>query len=182
VRPVAAFLLCLAVAGCAAISAAPTSTPSATANPQAADHQGSFNLAFELPRTTWKAGEAIDGAATLSVTKARGVDLGGSGSGLIGFDFAELNGSRHVQPAQTSDCRPYRLDPGAAISSPISKSGGFYPEQPDFEFYRSFLTDPMVHLPAGEWTITAVATFSEGQGCSGQFRTMRAGVRIRITP
>jgi len=68
------------------------------------------------------------------------------------------------------------------MESAIVKSGGFYPEQRDFEFYRSFLSDPLVRLPAGEWTIAAVASFTEGRGCTGKGRTLRAAVKVRITP
>ena len=178
----AAFLICLVVSGCTGIAAAPTPSPGTGESRRADERQGAYTLGFELPKTTWKAGEAISGTATLHVASANSADVSGSGSGLIGFDFAELGGSRHVVPAQTSDCRPYRLDPDKPMESAIVKSGAFYPEQKDFEFYRSFLTDPIVRLPAGIWTITAVSSFSEGKGCTGQPRTLRADVKVRITP
>jgi hypothetical protein len=181
VSRLAPMLLCLALAGCAATSALPSSSPGASETRRAADRQGSFTLAFELPRLTWRAGEAISGTATLSLANGA-ADVSGSGSGLIGFDFAEVGGSRHVEPAQTADCRPYRLEADRPIGSGILKSGGFYPEQPNFEFYRSFLADPIVRLPAGEWTITALARFSEGKGCTGQSRAPRALIRVTITP
>ena len=179
---IAALLVCIVVSGCAGIWAAPTASLSTAESRRADERQGAYTLGFELPKTTWKAGEAISGTATLHVASGNSADVSGSGSGLIGFDFAEVGGSRHVAPAQTSDCRPYRLDPDKPMESAIVKSGGFYPEQKDFEFYRSFLTDPIVRLPAGEWTITAVSSFSEGKGCTGQARTLRAGVRVRVTP
>ena len=167
-----ALALCLA-AGCAAGTA-----PSQHAE----DLQGSFRLMFELPKSTWKVGDSIDGVATLALVNGSGVDLGGSGSGLLGFDFAEVNGSHHVEPAWTSNCAPYRLDPGRPITSPIKKSGGFYPEQPDADFNREFLTDPVVRLPAGDWKITAVASFVEGEGCSGPSHTMGATALVHVVP
>src|SRR5207248_4123703 len=116
----------------------PGSNPSAPNDRRAQTASGVFKLTFESPKTAWRSADAIEGTATLSLAAGGGVDLGGSGSGLIGFDFAEVGGSRHVEPAATADCRPYRLDPGAPIASPIRKSGGFYPEQTNYEFYRSF--------------------------------------------
>ena len=178
----AAFLICLVVSGCTGIGAAPTPSPGTGESRRADERQGAYTLGFELPKTTWRSGEAIGGTATLHLASANSADVSGSGSGLIGFDFAELGGSRHVVPAQTSDCRPYRLDPDRPMESAIVKSGGFYPEQRDFEFYRSFLSDPLVRLPAGEWTIAAVASFTEGRGCTGKGRTLRAAVKVRITP
>ena len=181
-RRLVAFAPCLVVAGCAVGPAAPTSAPSSTSSQHAEDHQGSFQLVFELPRGTWKAGDAIDGVATLALVSGSGVDLGGAGNGLFGFDFAEVDGSRHVEPAWDTVCAPYRLEPGKPMTSAIKKSGGFSADQPDADFYRSFLTDPVVHLPAGDWSISAIASFVEGKGCSGQSHTMRATIVVHVTP
>lgn len=176
------FALCLVIAGCAAGPSTPTSEPGSTPSQRAETLQGSFLLLFELPKGTWKAAEVIDGVATLTLVKGGGVDLGGSGGGLFGFDFAEVDGSRHVEPASTADCAPYRLDSGKPIRSAIKKSGAFTAEQSDADFYRSFLADPAVHLPAGDWKITAIASFIEGKGCSGQGHTMAATVVVHVTP
>ncbi len=145
------------------------------------DRQGPFQLVFELPKDTWEADEAIHGLATLALVNGDSVDLGGSGGGLLGFEFAEVNGSRLLQPVSTADCGPYRLENGKPITSPIRKSGGFSADQPDADFYRTFLAGPLVRLPAGDWKVTAIATFIEGQGCSGQGHTMRATILVHVT-
>jgi hypothetical protein len=44
------------------------------------------------------------------------------------------------------------------------------------------LAHPVVRLPAGDWTISAVASFVEGKGCSGASRMMAATVVVHITP
>jgi hypothetical protein len=181
-RRLVTFALGLVLAGCAAGTGAPAQDPSSPSSQRAEDLQGAFQLVFEVPRGTWQAGDAIDGVATLALARGSGVDLGGSGGGLVGFDFAEVDGSRHVEPAWTADCAPYRLDLGKSITSSIKKSGGFTAEQPDADFYRSFLTDPIVRLPAGDWKITAIASFIEGKGCSGQSHTMAATVLVHVTP
>lgn len=181
-RRLVTFALGLVLAGCAAGTAAPTPAPGSTSNQRGEEHQGPFQLVFEVSRGTWKAGEAIDGVATLALVSGSGVDLGGSGVGLLGFDFAEVDGSRHVEPTWTADCATYRLDLGKPITSPIKKSGGFIADQPDADFYHSFLADPVVRLPTGDWNMTAIAEFIAGQGCSGPSHTMRATVRVHITP
>ncbi len=160
----------------------PTPVPSLAVSARAEDTQGSFHLVFELPKATWSAGETITGLATLSVVGAKGVDLGGSGVGLIGFAFADVAGTHDVQPMWTADCRPYRLDPGSPITSPIMKSGGYAADQPDASFDRAFLTDPVISLPAGDWKITAVADFIEKKDCSGQSHIMPATVVVHVTP
>jgi hypothetical protein len=180
-RRLIAFVVCLFAVGCAA--GAPTkSTADSTPNPGAVDVQGPFRLAFEVPRGTWSAGDAIDGVATLALVSGSAVDLGGSGSGFIGFEFSDVGGSHHVEPVWRADCATYRLDPGKPMTSPIKKSGAFTPDQPDAGFVRSFLADPAVHLPSGDWNITAIASFIEGKDCGGQSHTMRATVRVHVTP
>jgi hypothetical protein len=177
--------LALVVAACATSSAtlpavSPGSSPGAAATAHAEATDGSFRLAFDLPRATWQAGEPITGRARLEV-EAGGADLGGSGSGLVGFEFREVGGHRQMGPAWTSDCRQYRLGPGAPLISGITKSGGFPGEDPDAAFYRSFFADPMLRLPPGTWEITAVAEFSEGL-CDGAPHSLRAPILVTITP
>jgi hypothetical protein len=160
------------------------STPSLSSAPAAvrADSQeGPFRLTFELPKDTWSADENIQGLATLSLVDGTVTDVGGSRS-LFAFDFAEVGGSRHMDAAWTLECGPHHLVAGAPLTSPITKSGGFSADDPNAAFYRAFLAGPDTHLPAGDWTITAVAPFAEGSQCQGQDHTLRAGIRIHVLP
>ena len=146
----------------------------------ASDIDGPFQLTFELPRTTFKAGETIEGQATLAAVGGTPIEFGSSGGGPFVFDFAEIGGRRHIGGAMTADCAPYRLDPGKPMTSAIRKSGGFSGDDPDAPFYASFLHDPIVRLPAGDWTITAVASLVEGVGCSGASRNLTAPITIHV--
>jgi hypothetical protein len=67
------------------------------------------------------------------------------------------------------------------MSSPIFKSGGYSGDAPPSDFNRSFLEDRVVRLPAGDWTITAVANFVDGEGCSGASYTLKAAVLVHVT-
>jgi hypothetical protein len=158
-------------------SAGPTSS-----SLRAETTEGPFRLVFELPKDTWRADEAIDGLATLSLVEGTGIDLGGSGRGLLGFGIDEVNGSRHMGPAWTLDCHTYRLVRDNPMTSPIRKSGGFSADEPNADFYRSFFADPVVHLPPGDWKITAVASFVEGQRCTGQDHLLQASIVIHVLP
>jgi hypothetical protein len=183
--------LCVAivVAACAgppngsSTPAAPSSSAAqGSAYPVRAEaSDGPFQLVFELPAATWQAGQPIDGRASLGIATG-GADVGGSGSGLVGFEFREVGGHLQVGPAWTSDCRQYHLDAGAPLVTEIVKSGGFAAEDPDAAFYRSFFADPLVRLPAGTWEIAAVADFTEGGACDGAQHTMQAPITVTITP
>ena len=177
-------VLALAVTACG--SPAPTAqlspSPSSPAPAAAVDVEGPFRLTFVLPRSTWMASEAITGQAQLALTAGDQVALSGSGGGLLGFGFAEVGGTRQMGPGWTADCRRYALAAAAPMTSAITKSGGWSEDQPDAAFYRGFFNDALVHLPAGQWDITAVASFIEGPGCGGTSHEMRATVRVTVTP
>lgn len=191
--------LCIVAIGCGSNIAPTTLGPSFSATPsgtaaltstapissqRAEVLEGPFQLLLEMPRDTWGTDEAFDGLATLALVRGSGLDLGGSGGGVIQFEFAEVNGSRDVLPVSTSDCGPYRIEPATPITSSIRsthRSVGFTADDPNADFYRSFVADPIPHLPAGDWRITAIATFIEGQRCSGQSHTMRASVLVHVT-
>jgi len=163
-------------------SRSPDSAGSASADAEASD--GPFELAFSLPTTSWSAGEPIDGTAILSV--AAPVEVGGSGGGLLGFTYDEIGGlGRHMEWVTTADCRPYQLDPGQPVSSSLTKAGGYSPGASGADFYASFFADPAVHLPAGDWTITALARFigfSSDQGCHLPSHDLSAPITIHVTP
>jgi hypothetical protein len=181
-RPILAAGLCLAVIGCSATTPTPAAPSQAAPTPaQATDTQGRYQLVFDLPRTDWRASDSITGLATLSLVGSGGVDFGSSGGGPIGFGFDEVSGSRQMGPVWTADCRYDRLESGQPKTSPITKSGGFIGEDPNVDFYRSFFADPLVRLPAGDWTITAVASFVEGSGCSGASYTLKAAILVHVT-
>ncbi len=160
-----------------ATSAAPSSSP-----PHAQAQQGRFRLDFELPKAVWMAGEPIDGLATLSLVDGTAADIGGSGGGLFAFGYVDPAGRHDVGPVWRADCRSYRLAADRPMTSGLTKSGGFSPDDPDIDFIRTFLTGPVVRLPAGDWTITAVVPFVEGTGCTGATHDIRASIPIRVLP
>ncbi len=157
------------------------STPSTTDSPATAeDAEGLFHLAFTLPRTTWGAGESIEGQSRLSLSAVGPVTIVGPGGGVLGFGFAEVGGRRQMGPAMTADCATHWIAGDEPILSPITKSGGYSTDGPDAAFYRAFFADPLVHLPAGEWDITAVAEFAEDE-CGGPAHSLKATIRVRVT-
>jgi hypothetical protein len=185
-RRLLAAALCLVVAGCSGGTSASTAPGQAAASPaptpaQATDTQGQYRLVFELPQTDWRASDPITGEATLSLIGADAVDFGASGMGPLAFGFDEIDGNRHVGWTMTADCRNYHLDAGQSMSSPIKKSGTYSATAAPYDFNRWFMTDPLVHLQAGDWTITAIASLVDGSYCSGAYYTLKTTVVVHVT-
>lgn len=166
----------------------PSSSPNSGGGSPASAHaeatDGPFELAFMLRKTSWSASEPVEGTASLSV--AAPVEVGGSGDGLLGFNYDEIGGlGRHIELAETLDCGPYQLEPGQPVSASLKKAGGYDPAASDADFYASFFADPLVHLPAGNWTITALASFidfSQDTGCHLPNHQLSAPITVHVLP
>jgi hypothetical protein len=148
--------------------------------PSAAATEGAFRLELVLPHLDWKASDAITGTAILSFDGSAPTTIYGSDLSVIVFSYAEVGGRRKVDPVWISDCAGRPLDPATPLNADLSKSGAMPNSGPDADFLRSFLTGPDVRLPAGTWDITALATFTEGDGCVGVEHSMKATVRITV--
>ncbi len=179
-RSVLWLVAALLIAGCAGPAA--TAAPPTAAPPVSAQADGPFRLELALPRTDWRAGEAITGTATLSYSGAAPTAVYGSGGGVIAFSYAEVGGSRRVDPVWSADCGRHPIGPAAPITAGLSKSGAVAGTEPDAGFLRSFLEgDPgVVRLPAGTWDVSAVTMFLDGEACSGANHHMTAAVRIEV--
>ena len=158
----------------------PSSLPGVPAHAETRD--GRFLLAFDLPKDTYAANEPIDGVATLALDGGAEVPYGASGGGAFGFGLAEIGGPRTMGGLMSADCRPGLLVPGTPLTSPMTKSGAFSEDDPLAPFYRAFLADPLFRLPAGDWKLTAYATFVEQRDCSGVQHDMTVAITVHITP
>jgi hypothetical protein len=150
--------------------------------PSAAVTAGRFRLELVLPHLDWRTADAISGTAILSLLDGSPTTLYGSGHSLIVFSYDEVGGERHSGYASTADCASHVLTPPDPINQTLTKSGAVGGTEPDAAWLRSFLADPQIHFPPGVWDITALATFSEGVGCSGTTNTMKVAERITVTP
>jgi hypothetical protein len=162
--------LCLLTVGC-----------SSAATPQAEATQGQFRLVFELPRSEWHASDSITGQATLSYLGPGSTGIATSGSGPIGFNYNEVGGTRHMDWTWLQSLAVFQLSTTQPISSPLKKSVAWLADDPNAAFYSSFGHDPLIHLPAGDWTITAVAAFKSGSDPEPDQYTLQATVRLHVT-
>lgn len=99
---------------------------------------------------------------------------------MIGFSYAEVGGSRRVDPVWTADCGPHPLAPATPINEALAKSGGIDGSGPEADFLRAFPSGSDVRLPAGTWDITALAQFFEQADCSGGPDELQVSVRITV--
>ncbi|HYK95601.1 MAG TPA: hypothetical protein VE011_07045 [Candidatus Dormibacteraeota bacterium] len=155
--------------------------PLGTADPRSATTtQGRFALAFTIERSTVRPTDVVAGSAKLTLLTPGGATITGP-STFVTFEFAEVGGEgRDVVPTAPPDCAPHQVSSSEGLDIPIAKSGTVV-DGPNADWYRQFLQDPEIHLPAGDWDVTAIATFFDGRACSGQPYYLRTTLRVHVT-
>jgi hypothetical protein len=141
-----------------------------------------YELVLELPKSTWHTNEVITGRATLHLVTPTTMTVWGSGGGLLGFKYSEVGGDKKLDWLRTMDCGATDLAAGRPVVSPLTKSGGYSADAPPTDFYRVWGEDPLIHLPVGDWKISAVTDFTE-VNCGGDLRhNLEATVVIHVVP
>ena len=161
--------LCVGVGDCAASASSPSPAPPTRVETT----DGRFHLTFEMPKTTWRATEAIDGTATLSLPGEDSVTISGS-SYLMAFALDSADGTRHIVPIWPADCVTRAFEPGKPLTAPLGRRSGD-------GWTTAELSDPLLHLTPGDWTITAVAQFADGSGCAAVPHNLTAGISIHVS-
>jgi hypothetical protein len=165
----------LALCACAG----PTVFPDGLARDEA--HEGDFRLVIESPRATWRSGEPIELAASLTYNGPQSeLPLHGSGAGPIAFMVEEVDGTRKMEATWRLDCAPHPIRRGVPLAKVYAKSGGYTPDDPNVDFYRSFFDDPVFRLPPGRWRVTAIALFDPGETCTAHPIELTASVTLDI--
>jgi hypothetical protein len=162
------------VAGCGDATAS-TDPPGPA---RAVDVAGELTLELTLSKDRYAVGEPIEGSASIVTTGAAPMGIA-SGSPLIVFSLIDPAGVHTVAGGQDSMCESRTLNPGEPVVQPLSKSGGFDPEDPSQDWIEAFLTDPVYRLPAGTWEIRAQAGVL-GWECKLPAIDLEAVVRISV--
>lgn len=130
---------------------------------------GTFELTLSGPKATRATDEPIDVSATFTYVgdrKRATVRLGGDTS--VGFWFEQLDGSLINADRLVGDtsCGTRTYVRGEPEVLPFRKSGWYDPrsEDPEEVFWRTWLKDPELHLPAGSYRIGAGASYGDA-GC-----------------
>jgi hypothetical protein len=166
----AVFAVAFAVGACAGSTAPVTPPPTAAVTPPPGVTQGQaygemdnghYRLSLDLPKRIWHTDEAITGAATLWLLGVDSMVVGGSGGGLVGFDFQQVGGDKHVEWVRIMDLIYWTLKRTQPMVVQLYKTAGYPEDAGPTDFYRLFTSGPQVQLPPGTWTITAVASFDD---------------------
>lgn len=155
------------------------------AYPRSIDKQGDFTLTLRSAIRHYPAGDPIrDIVADLSYGGPEPqVDVIGSQVIIYGFALEQLDGDIRVDPAYPIECVVHTLGPGSPVRQPYRKSGLLDDDGPLADFYREFLSDPLLRLPPGTWRITAYAGFELAPDCGGDEPIeLEASIIITTTP
>lgn len=178
---VAVVLVVLAACG----DPGPTTVPSPPApiggRVDVLDTESNFQLRLSLPASTFRAREPITGEARLTTVDGRAAGIAGSGSGVIGFSFREIGGTRSMGGVMTSDCAPHTIPAGGGLRAGLRPAAAFSGDDPNADFYRAFSLASDVRLPAGTWEITAHARFMSA-GCNQPEHDLSAPIVVTVTP
>jgi hypothetical protein len=159
----------------------PTASPGGQAGPVVLMNEGGpFRLEFELPKTSFAAGEPIDGVARLRYAGPGSIGVAGPAGGLINFSLIEIDGPRDVGSAQDAACASYTLDAASPLTTELRKSGGYSADDPNQDFAEAFLNDPVYRLPAGTWELEAFSEFL-AERCTPPAMRLSAKFQIVVT-
>jgi len=167
-----------------ATSTAPSATlaqpPAAAVEANSADNL--FRVRIRAEPATYRSGEPIHVQAWLAYLGPKDREtIVGSGSGLVGFSWEQLDGQRRQGGAATADCRPYSIERAIPIAVRFTKSGGFTAEDPDAPYWRQYFADPVFRLLPGHYRIHAQADFTVG-ACGGERHDLEASVQVLVVP
>jgi hypothetical protein len=156
-------LALLAVFVFLAACASPPPSPS----PSAAVSDGTFSLAIEVGNGPLRSADAIDLRAILTyLGPAVSITVTPPDSGLVAFDFEQVGGRLQMLAGSRLICsEPATLVRQTPVTVHSVKMAGWTGDDPNAAFYQQWIADPAVHLPAGQWRITALARLYDGPSC-----------------
>jgi hypothetical protein len=75
----------------------------------------------------------------------------------VSFTLTQIDGDIALGGLMTADCGPHEFKRLVPVLFAYRKSGAYSDDDPNADFYRSFLAgdDPVLRLPAGQWRVTA---------------------------
>jgi len=155
---------CIQGAGAPGQASPPGSSSTSPTPSRVTKSDGTFEVTISTPNAHVAPNEPITIRTTLTYVGPKpSIEAAGSGGGLVAFSLEEVGGTRSIHSAITADCRTgYRFTRGVPVEQRFGKSGGFSQEDPNADFIRTYLTDPVLRLPAGRWRVVADLNASEG--------------------
>jgi len=141
---------------------------------------GLFKLTITVPHARYSSDQSITGVtASLEYAGQHAVQINHAGGGPLAFAVASADGRHETQPIWDMACARSTLTPGNPATAGYAKTGGYVPEESDYPWLSAFFSNESLVLEPGQWTISAIAEFSEG-GCGGTAHEIRASATIDV--
>jgi hypothetical protein len=148
-----------------------------------ADTDGEFALELTADQDRYRAGQPIEIEALLTYAGAeQSVTIGGPGGAVIWFTIQSTDPAITIVPAGNTQCVPRQIIHDQPMLIPFAKTRSLVDDDPMRPFLQAFFADPVLRLPAGEWTVTAVGAFSVGEECDGPVPSLSTSVTIQVEP
>lgn len=142
---------------------------------------GEFSLTLSAQATQYSTDDPIDIQAQLLYEGDQPtIDLSGTFSLVNGFGIEQLDGDLDMGPGWDLPCVQHQLQAGEPLTVQFQKSAGWSRGDPNADFYRDWLADPLLHLPAGTWLVAAYSDFLAGGGCSGERVQMQSSIVVTV--
>ena len=163
------------------LSACSSGDPGQPPRVAAVDRQGPFSLTMTVERTLYQVDEPIDAVATFAYSGPKAwEELSGSGSGPILFGIEQRDGPIDNGFWQHDDCKRHVLERDGPLIQAFQKGAAFGADDPMADFWRDYVADPILRLPAGHYRLTALVALAVGQGCGGPPLDLRASVEVTV--
>jgi hypothetical protein len=140
-------------------------------------HGHGFALSLSASHDTYVAESPIDVSATTQYVGPDAITV--STYGVV-FGFEQLDGTLEMYPASGLMCGSLRtLEPGDQDGWAYNKSGSWDNGDPNAEFYRQYIADPLLRLPAGEYRVFAYLSFMN-EHCPGESVSVTSSIVIHV--
>jgi hypothetical protein len=138
-----------------------------------------FELRFDVPKNRYRSGERIDAVATLTYHGPMDrIEITTAGAGPLYFGV-ESNTGHKITPGWRDKQVKLVMERGVPLAAPFMKSGGSSPDDPEWDFFRAYVTADGLRLPAATWRLWVMTHLTMGDPQSPTLE-IEASVRIEV--
>ena len=143
------------------------------------DVDGPYMIELRSERRVYHESDVLEIAGAFTYAGDAPIDV--QGFKPLVFSIAEPVYGIDMDTAVTLECNQERLEPGERMVLPFRKGGGVSTSDPQYDFKRAYLMDPVLRLPPGTWHIRLTGWLYEGD-CGTAQRTLSTEIEILVLP
>ena len=140
---------------------------------------GLYSLELRSARAVYLESDVIEISGAFIYSGAVAIDV--QGFKPLVFGVVEPVYGIDLAMATTLECSHKTLEPGERIEIEFRKGGGVSASDPEYEFKKAYLQDPVFRLPPGTWHIRLAGWLYEGQ-CGDPKTQLAAEIEIVVLP